>query len=108
MNNDMSAQQLHDKATRGGTLTEAEQAVLEAWYVRQDAEEAGQLAVSSAPSPALTALRAEVSAATRQLSEVTQQIQAQFDENEKLRQENAALSERLINRQSQTASSKTA
>lgn len=106
MNNDISAQQLHDKVTRGGTLTEPEQVTLEAWYARQDAEEAAQIAASSTPSPILTALRTEVSAATRQLSEVTQRIQAQSDENERLRQENAALSERLINRQLETASSK--
>ena len=108
MTNRNSAQLLHDKATRGGTLTKAEQAELDAWYARQDAEEAAQLAVFSASSPALAALRAEVSAATRQLNEVAQRIQAQSDENEKLRQQNVALSERLINSSSQTASSKTA
>lgn len=108
MNDNSMMQQMHDKATRGGMLTEPEQAALEAWYARQDAEEAAQLAVHSAPSPTLMGLRAEVSAATRQLSEVTERIQAQSDENERLRQQNAALSERLINSSPQTASSKTA
>jgi len=91
MNDDSMMQQLHDKATQGATLTEAEQAALAAWYERQDAEEMAQLAAHSVPSPTLTALRAAVSAATRQLSEVTQRIQAQSNENERLRQENAVL-----------------
>lgn len=108
MTDDASAQLLHDKATRGGTLTEAEKETLEAWYARQDAEEAAQLAVHPVPSPTLTVLRAEVSAAASQLNEVTQRIQAQSDENEKLRQENAALSQRLIGGSSQTVLSKTA
>ncbi len=67
MNNDMSAQQLHDKATRGGILTEAEQAVLEAWYERQDAEEMAQLAISFSALPKLQYLRAAVSVAQKQL-----------------------------------------
>ena len=108
MTNNSTAELLHDKATRGGTLTEAEQAALEAWYKNQDAEEAARLAVPSAPSPTLAALRAEVSSATRQLSEVAERIQAQSEENERLRQQNAALSQRLIDSSPQTASSKTA
>ena len=96
------AEALHDKSTRGGALTEAEQAALETGYAREDAEEAAQLAASSAPSPALATLRAEVAAATRQLNGITQRIQTQSDENEKLRQENAALSQRLIENSSQT------
>ena len=96
MNNDMPAQQLHDKMTRGGTLTEVEQAALEAWYERVDKEEAAQLAAFSLLPLTLENLRLEVSAAVKQLNEVTQRIQAQSDENEKLRQENAALSRRLV------------
>ena len=41
--NDKSARQLHDKATRGGTLTDAERARLGAWYEQQDAAEAARV-----------------------------------------------------------------
>ena len=43
-----SGRQLHDRATRGDTLTEAEEAILAAWYEHQDAEEGAMLA-SAAP-----------------------------------------------------------
>ena len=47
MSTETVAQQLHEKATQGDTLTDAEQARLEAWYERQDAVENGLLTSSA-------------------------------------------------------------
>ena len=92
-----SSRQLHDRATRGDTLTEAEQGSLAAWYGHQDAEDGAMLA-SAAPvmEGALRHLREEVEAAAARVLATTQQIQAQIAENDALRQEIAALSQRLV------------
>ncbi len=91
-----TGQQLHDRATRGEALTQAEQASLAAWYEHQDAEEGAMLA-SAAPvtEAALRHLRDEVEAAVARVLTTTQEIQAQVAENEALRQEIAALAQRL-------------
>ncbi len=98
------ARQLHDKATRGGTLTEAERAALEAWYDEKDHEEAALLN-SSTPGALTTldALREQLAAALARLREETQRIQAQADENEALRREIAELSERVASTGSRQA-----
>lgn len=88
-------QRLHDRATRGEALTEAERTTLDAWYGQQDVEEAAQFAASAPVSPDLDKLRAEVSEALTQLHEVTRRIQSQSNANEALRQEVADLSGRL-------------
>ncbi len=41
--------QLHDRATRGHTLTADEQAQLDAWYAAQDVDEAAMLSVATMP-----------------------------------------------------------
>ena len=89
------ARRLHDKRTRGGALTEAERAQLEAWYEQQDNEEEALL--SSAPqAPAtLRTLRGEVDVALSRLSAVTQRIRTLTDENEALRRDIAALHQQL-------------
>lgn len=94
MTDDTLVRQLHDKATRGDTLTEAERAILEAWYNQKDHEEA-VLLNSSTPGALTTldALREQLAAALARLREETQRIQAQAEENEALRREIAALSE---------------
>lgn len=96
MTDDTAARRLHDKATRGGALTEAERATLEAWYNQKDNEEA-VLLNSSTPgaSTTLDALHEQVATALTRLREETGRIQAQADENEALRRKIAALSERL-------------
>ena len=53
MENEVAYRQLHDRATRGESLTEAERAQLAAWYEQQDAEE-DALLTSSAPAPSIT------------------------------------------------------
>lgn len=91
-----TGRQLHDRATRGEALTQAEQASLTAWYEHQDAEEGAMLA-STAPvtEAALRRLREEVEAEAARVLTTTQRIQAQIAENEALRQEIAALTQRL-------------
>lgn len=42
----VTGRQLHDRATRGDTLTEAEQASLAAWYEQQDAEDEAERGVT--------------------------------------------------------------
>ncbi len=91
------ARRLHDKVTRGGTLTEAERTALEAWYEQEDHKEGLLLGSStSAASPTLDTLREQLAAALARLREETQRIQVQADENEALRREIAVLSERLV------------
>lgn len=93
---DAFARHLHDRATHGDTLTEAEQTSLAAWYERQDAEEAALLGTSAPMTEAaLRHLRGEVEAASARMLAATQEIQAQIAENERLRQEIAALTQRL-------------
>ena len=95
MLDDIMARQLHDQATRGGSLTAEEQVSLEKWYAQQDAAEAAQITASDTTSPAVESLRTEVSAAVRRLNEVTQKIQIQSEANEALRREIAVLVEEL-------------
>lgn len=90
-----SARQLHDKAARGETLTEAEAATLDAWYERQDGEENALLVSNTPPSATLRNLRSEVGAASAQMLAVTQHIQTLVTENEALRHEIATLSQQL-------------
>jgi hypothetical protein len=91
---DELARQLHDRATRGEELTPAEKSHLEAWYARQDEEEARLLAKVS-PSPTAAGLRNQVNAALAQVVTATQRIQTLADENEALRREIAALQRQL-------------
>ena len=99
---DACGRRLHDRATRGETLTEAEQTSLAAWYARQDAEESALLGASvMMTQEALRHLRGEVEAASARMLTTTQDIQAQIAENEALLQEIAALTERLARPASQ-------
>jgi septal ring factor EnvC (AmiA/AmiB activator) len=94
MSDDEIAKVLHDRATRGETLSADEQAQLEAWYARQGAEEIALLA--GAPSPGnLDALRTQVDEARSQLLAVSERIRAQAAENQRLRREIAELERRL-------------
>lgn len=85
--------QLHHRATLGLPLSAEERASLEAWYARQDAEEAAQLAAARVPS--LAALREQISARLAEISAVSQRIQTISRENEALRNEIAVLERRL-------------
>ena len=97
MSHDTLAQQLHDKATRGGVLTAAEQAQLDTWYAQQDQEESATFA-STQTLQSLSELQAQVAAAVAQLQTVTQRIQVLIAENEAVRREIAALHDQLAHR----------
>jgi hypothetical protein len=87
---DEVGRQLHDRATRGGSLTPEEHASLEAWYARQDAEDMARLAAAPLP-PATAALRERVTATLAQLVHVTQRVHALALENERLHRQVTAL-----------------
>jgi hypothetical protein len=94
MSTDKLVKQLHDKATRGITLSAAEQAQLEAWYAQQDQEEDAVLAQTTRPQ-ALVALQTQVDAAVAQLLAATQHIQELVVHNETLRRDIAILQQQL-------------
>ena len=91
------AKELHDRATRGMALSAAEQAELDAWYARQDAEESARLSRTHSPD-SLAALRAQVAEAISELWAVTQRVQAQSVENESVRREIAELQRQLADK----------
>jgi hypothetical protein len=92
-------QQLHDKATRGVSLSAEEREILAAWYARLDAEEGATL-LRAQPPEDLEALREQVTATLAQISAVSQQIQVVNKENEVLRKEIVALHQRLAQKAS--------
>ena len=94
MSLDERAQQLHDKATRGGALSLEEQAQREAWYAEQDQREGVVLGPAGA-SPRLAMLHTQVETALAQLLTVTQRIQALTAHNETFRREIAVLQRQL-------------
>ncbi|HBI43325.1 MAG TPA: hypothetical protein DDY78_10780 [Planctomycetales bacterium] len=94
MSTDDLAQQLHDKATRGVSLTADEQMQLAQWYARLDREESDMLAKTSKP-PEIPTLQAQVNAVVAQLVTTTQRIQAMTTENEVARREVADLKRQL-------------
>lgn len=91
---DDAVRQLHDKATRGESLTAEEETKLAAWYARLDQEE-NALLTSSSHSPAPDALRDEVKKTLLRLEVTAQQVRAQAEENEALRRDIAALTQKL-------------
>ena len=92
---DSLGQQLHDKATRGGSLSAEEQAALTEWYRRQDEDEGKQLRHARPPAD-LEALRREYHRLLGELVAITQQIQAQATENERLSRRVEELEKQLI------------
>lgn len=83
-------QRLHDRATRGEQLSEEERASLESWYAQQDLEEMAAL-VKTTPTGDGPALRKWVEEAATQIETAIRRTNALLAENEKLRQEIAAL-----------------
>jgi hypothetical protein len=105
--NDSKERQLHDRATRGESLTEEERAQLEAWYAVHDAEEAAQLGVrqiqtgqtnGSAEIESLSALRAQIDKTLAQLAVTSAQIQKLAEENKALYQDVSGLRLQLAQR----------
>jgi hypothetical protein len=91
---DEIGQKLHDRATRGETLSTEEQGLLQRWYAYHDQEEMAQLNAVPAPSR-LADLQARVQQATAQVVVQAQRIEALTAENAQLRQEIASL-QRLL------------
>lgn len=87
-------QELHDRLTRGATLSADERTTLEAWYAEQDREEMAILA-ASAPLEELARLRQQVEEALTALRSVEAENDALAAENARIQAENAALQQRL-------------
>lgn len=96
MSVDKIGKQLHDRQSRGETLTAEEQAQLTAWYVAQDAIEADLLQKPEMNTD-LETLQRQVEAASVQLTAVTERIQQVTAENSALRQEITRLRKQLAN-----------
>src|SRR5438270_12131458 len=90
MSTDNPEQQLHDRASRGESLSADERMRLEAWYARLDQEE-GALLNRAGPPATLTALQRQIETAVAQLATVTQRVQALTAENTTVRREIASL-----------------
>ncbi len=91
---DELGQQLHDKATRGVTLTPPEQVQLAEWYRQQDDAE-GHVLGGENGEGAAAALRRDVEQALARMTGVSQEIEALARANEAIRRETAALRERV-------------
>ena len=98
MSKDELAQQLHDKATLGESLSAEEEALLQQWYARQDQDEDAML-TRTVPPESVAALQTQVDAALAQLLTVSQRIQVLTAENEAVRRDIAAL-QRLLSQRS--------
>lgn len=94
MISDETEKQLHDKASRGESLTAVEQAQLTAWYAAQDAAEVDVLRQPVVEAD-LETLQRQVEAASAQLTAVTERIQQVTVENNTLRQEITRLRQQL-------------
>jgi predicted HD phosphohydrolase len=81
---------LHERATRGETLTPAEQSALQAWYAEQDQAESAMLA-GAQTHDATAVLQNQVDATLAQVARTTQQSKRLVRENRSLRRENARL-----------------
>ena len=97
MISDEVGRQLHDRASRGGTLSAQERQQLDHWLSAQDQAE-GALLSPQALDPALAELRGRVDAALEQVGAIARNIQRLSEDNDSLRRENATLRRRLAAR----------
>ncbi len=97
MDSDEVAKHLHDKASRGKTLSAEERKKLDAWYASLDTMESEML---SRPSndKTIDALRVQLEMSQAQLVAVMQRIQEVTAENDILRRDIAALQRQLVQR----------
>jgi len=93
MVSDELGKQLHDRATRGETLSAQERASLEAWYAAQDRAEMDALDLTTPENVAI--LQAQVDSVLEQLETAAKRIQELAQENDRLRGEIAVLHRRL-------------
>jgi len=94
MISDNLAKQLHDKATRGESLSAEEQSQLENWYALQDNAESNVFSLTAAEETPAT-LQAQVDVALTQLITVTKRIREIASGNDALRREIATLRRQL-------------
>lgn len=90
--------ELHDRATRGMVLTDAEQAELDAWYQRLDHEELHAVSINDSEKDQQR-LRGELDIALDKLQKVVGQIRETESQNETLRNEISRLQEQILSRQ---------
>ena len=86
MISDELGKQLHDRATRGESVSEEEQGQLDVWYAAQDRTEMEALDLTAA-TEAVELLQAQVDSVLVQLGTVTKRIQEIAEENQVLRKE---------------------
>jgi hypothetical protein len=91
---DELGKQLHDRATRGETLSLEEQSQLEEWYAAQDRAEAADLGLTVS-AETITVLQAQVALVLEQLTVATQRIQEITEENQALHHEISKLRRQL-------------
>lgn len=94
MDQDERLRALHDRATRGATLSPDEEAALAAWYREHDRLEQAALE-GSRSDERLTVLREQLAAALAGLAVAGDRVRMVAERNEALRRENDAL-KRLI------------
>lgn len=95
MDRDERMKDLHDRFTRGDSLSESERAELHAWYDEQDQAEAALLARSS-ERPMTVTLDEQIRAGAQQVRVVARHIEQLVAENEQLRREIGELQRRLV------------
>lgn len=83
---DEQGKQLHDRCTRGESLTAEEQRQLDDWYSAQDRAELDALSRVTG-TPDLSELQSQVNRALTQLAATVEHVKALSEENEILRQE---------------------
>jgi peptidoglycan hydrolase CwlO-like protein len=93
MVSDELGKQLHDRVTRGETLSAQERASLETWYAAQDRAEMDALHLTTPETVAV--LQAQVDSVLEQLETAAKRIQELAQENDRLRGEIATLHRRL-------------
>lgn len=86
--------QLHDRWTRGESLTEEELAQLAAWYEAQDEAEQKLLSMPDTHAD-LVQMQAQIDTAVAELARLTNFIQEKTAENNALRPDIAALRQKL-------------
>ena len=97
MISDEVGRQLHDRASRSGSLSTEERQQLDEWFSAQDQAESALLSPQGV-DPALADLRGRVDSALEQVGAVTRNIQRLSADNDSLRRENAALRRQLASR----------
>ena len=87
-------QALHDRSTRGEKLSDAEQQLLDAWYVTQDQAESNLL-FQHIETTDTAVLRTQLDAAIKQLALVSQRIDQVMLTNDELHRSIAHLQTQL-------------